>query len=318
MNWFQSDFKRFARPRVKQVAIGMAASLLLSALPALAQDRASSESPRVTLHADLQYARVDGQPLLLDLYIPDNVENPPLVVYIHGGSWRAGDRKRCHAQFLAEEGFALASINYRLTQTAIFPAQIHDCKGAVRWLRASAEKYGYDSRRIGVAGSSAGGHLAVLLGTSGGVDDLEGQTGGNLDRSSRVAAVVDYYGPTDFVLRGKTHPERANAPDSGTYQLLGGPANELTEMARRASAVTYVSPDDPPLLILHGDADKTVYLDQSQSIHESYTAAGLDVTLHVAPGGGHGGKQFYSGENRQRVVDFLNRHLRATESEPRP
>src|SRR5262245_52847203 len=155
----------------------------------------------VVRHNDVVYAEADGQKLLLNLYLPKdavakNAERPPLVVFIHGGSWRAGSYKSCSVEFLAEEGFAVASIEYRFTSVAIFPAQIHDCKAAIRWLRAGAEKYGYDATRIGVAGSSAGGHLAALLGTSGGVEDLEGSVGlkdgvgGNADQSSRVAAVV--------------------------------------------------------------------------------------------------------------------------------
>ena len=150
----------------------------------------------------------------------------------------------------------------------------------------------------------------MLLGTSGDVKELEGTVGGNLDQSSRVAAIVDYYGPTDFVLRSKTHHERANAVGSGTYGLLGGPALEKVAEARAASGVTYVSADAPPLLILHGDADKTVYMDQSESIRDAYKKAGLPVELIVVPGGSHGGSAFVTGKNRQRVIDFFNAELR--------
>lgn len=265
--------------------------------------------PNVAKHADVLYAEVDGHKLLLNLFVPRDVERPPLVVYIHGGSWRAGTFRNCPIEWLAEEGFAVASIAYRFSDVAKFPAQIHDCKAAIRWLRSQAKEYGYDAARIGVAGSSAGGHLAVLLGTSADVADLEGTVGGNLDQSSRVAAIVDYFGPTDFVLRGKTHPERANDPKSGTYQLLGGAAIDLPEQARRASGVSYVSADDPPLLILHGDQDRTVYMDQSESIRDAYTRLKLPVELIVVPGGGHGGKAFYSAENRRPVAEFLRAHL---------
>jgi acetyl esterase/lipase len=255
------------------------------------------------------YAEVDGHKLHLNLFVPRDVERPPLVVFIHGGSWRAGSYRSGSVEWLAEEGFAVASIAYRFSDVAKFPAQIHDCKAAIRWLRSHAKEYGYDSARIGVAGSSAGGHLAVLLGTSGDVADLEGTVGGNLDQSSRVAAVVDYYGPTDFVLRGKTHPERANDPKSGTYQLLGGAAIDLPEQARRASGVTYVSADDPPLLILHGDQDRTVFMDQSESIRDAYMRLKLPVELIVVPGGGHGGKIFFNDAHRRPVVEFFRAHL---------
>lgn len=274
----------------------------------------AAAEPLKPTHADVVFAEVDGQKLPLNLYLPKNADatnarRPPLVVFIHGGSWRAGSYKTCPVDYLAEAGFAVASIEYRFTNIAKFPAQIHDCKAAVRWLRANAEKYGYDATRIGVAGSSAGGHLAVLLGTSGDVADLEGDVGDNKDQSSRVQAVVDFYGPTDFVLRGKTHPARANAPDSGTFQLLGGAAVDDDARARRASGVAYVSPDDPPLLIFHGDKDKTVYLDQSESLRDAYQKQKLPVELIVVAGGGHGGAAFHSGPNRERVVAFLKKHL---------
>jgi len=264
----------------------------------------------IVRHNDLVYAEPDGQKLLLNLFVPKNVERPPLVVFIHGGAWRAGSYKAHPLHWLVEEGFSVASIEYRFTNVAIFPAQINDCKAAIRWLRAHANEYGYDATKIGVAGSSAGGHLAVLLGTSGGVADLEGTVGEHLDQSSEVAAVVDYYGPTDFVLRGKTHHARANAVDSGTYGLLGGAAADNPEKARRASGVTYVSPDDPPLLIFHGDKDKTVFMDQSESLRDAYLKAKLPVELIVVPGGGHGGEVFYTGDNRRRAMEFFNAHLR--------
>ncbi len=271
--------------------------------------RLVAAEPLAPTHRDLVYGEASGQKLLLNLYLPKNVEHAPLVVYIHGGSWRAGSYRSCSIDFLAQEGFAVASIEYRFTSVAIFPAQIHDCKAAIRWLRAHANEYGYDATKIGVAGSSAGGHLAVLVGTTGNVGELEGDVGGNTNQSSRVAAVVDYYGPTDFVLRGKTHPARANAPDSGTYQLLGGAANEHLEKARRASGVSYVTADDPPLLILHGDKDKTVYMDQSESLRDTYTKSKLPVEFIVVSGAAHGGAVFYSGENRRRVTEFFRTHL---------
>ncbi len=267
------------------------------------------EPAPVAKHADLVYAEVDGHKLLLDLFVPRGVERPPLVVFIHGGSWRAGDRKRCPVSWLPQEGFALASISYRFTDRAIFPAQIHDCKAAVRWLRANADTYGYNADRIAVAGSSAGGHLAVLLGVSGDVKALEGAVGKNTDQSSKVAAIVDFYGPTDFLLRSRTHPERSEAPSSGNYQLLAGPVSQKKELATLASGVTHVSAGDPPLLILHGDKDKTVLMDQSESLRKSYQDAQLDVELVVVKGGGHGGTDFYSGGAREKIVAFLKKHL---------
>ena len=134
-----------------------------------------------TVIEDIQFAEIDGHKLLLDLHMPDE-SRPPLVVYIHGGGWKGGSRKSCHVKGLADHGFAVASISYRLTDQAIFPAQIHDCKGAIRWLRANADRLGYSVDRLVVTGSSAGGHLSALLGTSGGVRELEGEVGGNRSR----------------------------------------------------------------------------------------------------------------------------------------
>ncbi|MFP6765685.1 MAG: alpha/beta hydrolase, partial [Planctomycetaceae bacterium] len=159
-------------------------------------------------HSDIEFANVDGHSLKLDLYLPDN-QNAPLAVFIHGGSWKQGSKDRCYVSWLTDHGFAVASISYRLSGKAIFPAQIHDCKAAVRWLRANASKYGYSTNRIAVTGRSAGGHLAVLLGTTGGVRELEGNVGGNLDYSSGVDAIVDYFGAMDFIQRTKTQDRKS-------------------------------------------------------------------------------------------------------------
>lgn len=259
-------------------------------------------------HADLVFAEVDGQKLQLDLFVPA-VKKPSLVVYIHGGSWLRGSRKKTPVQWLTEEGFALASISYRFSDRAIFPAQIHDVKAAIRWLRAHQDEYGYDASRIGVCGTSAGGQLAVLLGTSGGVKELEGTVGEHLQQSSRVQAIVDWYGPADFLLRSKTQPKH-NQPGSSSYQLLGGAPVEKLELARLASGVSHVTTDDPPLLIFHGDKDTTVLLDQSERLRDVYKKAGLDVTLQVIPGGRHNGAaEYFSGESRRLVVDCFSKHL---------
>ena len=163
----------------------------------------------IRIRKDLSYAEVDGESLRLDLYLPESVSRPPLVVWIqHGGGWRGGSKMNPKLLELTRHGYAMASISYRLTDNAIFPAQIHDCKAAIRWLRANAARFGYSADWIAVAGSSAGGHLALLVGTSGNVESLEGEVGGHFDQSSTVQAVIDYFGPSDFVLRGKT-PARA-------------------------------------------------------------------------------------------------------------
>ena len=258
---------------------------------------------------NIEFANVDGHSLKLDLYLPKE-KDAPLVVYIHGGGWRAGSKDKCPVTWLTDHGMAVASISYRLTDKATFPAQIHDCKAAVRWLRANADQYGYSTDKVGVTGSSAGGHLAALMGTSGDVKALEGDVGGNLDYSSRVDAVVDYYGATDFVLRSKTQPHRANKEGSVVYRLLGGGADKKVELAKQASAAFHVTEDDPPFLVIHGDKDNTVLIDQSQRIQEVYEQAGLPLELIVIKGGGHGGNQFYKGDPRERAIEFFAKHLK--------
>lgn len=166
--------------------------------------QASAAQNTYTTYSDLSYVNDGNAKHKLDLYVPNNTTSPvPLIIWIHGGAWRSGDKQLAPNSFplrYARNGYAVASINYRLSDEAIFPAQIYDCKAAVRWLRANASAYNLDVTRIGAWGLSAGGHLASLLGTGGDVTDLEGNVGGNLQHSSRVQAVVDWFGPTDFLL----------------------------------------------------------------------------------------------------------------------
>ncbi|MEZ6122319.1 MAG: alpha/beta hydrolase [Planctomycetaceae bacterium] len=283
-----------------------------------------AESPNVlagvTEHADVAFADVDGHTLLLDLFVPDadgdsegQKIKPPLLVWIHGGGWRSGNRKNAPLKPLTEHGYAVASISYRLTDRALFPAQIHDCKAAVRWLRANADQYGYDPSRIAVGGSSAGGHLALLLAVSANVPELEGDVGGNCDQSSAVQAVVDFYGPSDFELRGKTQPDRAYTTKAGSFALLGGLRDgKITPEAERfASPSTYVSSNDPPLLIFHGTKDQKVLLDQSERMVSLYRQSGISVRLITIEGAGHGGKAFWTPENLNTVRQFLDQQLQA-------
>lgn len=262
----------------------------------------------VELLEKIEFAKPDDVSLLLDLHMPKGVENPPLLMFIHGGGWKSGDRKRCRLSWVAKHGYAVASIEYRLSQESLFPAQIQDCKGALRWLRAKAGEYGYDASKVVVAGTSAGGHLSALMGTSGGVAALEGKTAGYAEQSSRVQGVIDYYGPSDFVKRSENQPTKTDKPDGGVYRLLGGPVQENLEAARVASPATYISEDDPPLLILHGDKDKTVFLDQSEWFAKLYTEAGLDVHLEVFEGAGHGWPR--TPREKELVLDFLAKHLK--------
>lgn len=268
----------------------------------------TSMPPKIT--RDLVYATVDRYDLKLDLYVPSQVDGPPLVVWIHGGGWRQGSRAKPPIRKLTECGYALASISYRFTDRAKFPAQIHDCKAAIRWLRANADQHGYSAKWIGVAGSSAGGHLALLLGTSSGVAALEGTVGSHLEQSTAVQAIVDYYGPSDFELRGRTQPERAYSNVSGSFALLGGVEGQRLSpvVEREASPAAYVGEGDPPLLMFHGTADETVLMDQSEHMLSVYHGAGLDADLIKLVGAGHGGMDFFWGKHFDATRDFLDRH----------
>ena len=261
---------------------------------------------------DLQYAETDGTQLWVDLYLPDAAA-PPLVVYIFGGGWQNGDRKRIDrfglVPSLPDHGYAVASIDYRLSSVATFPAQIHDCKGAIRWLRAHADAYGYDPARIAVLGTSAGGHLAMLLGTTAGSDELEGEVGGHLDQSSRVQAVVDFFGPSDFVMRSGDQPHKTDDPEGSVYRLLGGAVSENKALAALASPVTHVSAGDPPLFVTHGTADETVLINQAERICDVYRETGLKVAYHPVAGAGHGGPEFKTPEIMAEVTRFLDEHL---------
>jgi len=271
---------------------------------------AEALAPYKTLR-DIEYARVAGLVQRLDLYLPADVSRPPLVVWIHGGTWRSGSKDKMPLTGLVKEGYALASLDYRLSPVAKFPAQIHDCKAGIRFLRAHAEQYGYDAQRIGIAGSSAGGHLVALLGVTNGHPDLEGSVGGHLDVSSDVQAIVDYYGPTNFmtILKQST-PHGLGVRVPALELLLGGQPEDLPTLAKLASPVFHVDAKDPPLLMIHGDQDPQVPINQSHELHARYKTQKLDVQFEVVHGAAHGGKAFYDEQRLGLVKTFLDRHLR--------
>jgi len=244
----------------------------------------------------------DGHPRqALDVYVPPGPPAVrPAIVWVHGGGWQSGDKSSAaiRANALMQLGFVVVGVNYRLSQHALFPAQIHDCKAAIRHLRANAATYGIDPARIGAWGPSAGGHLVALLGTSAGVPEAEGTVGGNLNHSSRVQAVADYFGPTDFFNVEGWHtvcdPPHAEALMLGAC-LADIQANvdnpewaEVVGMARLAGPVTHVSADDPPFYIAHGTEDGTVWIEHSDILHAMLVGAGVPSTLRRVDGAGHG------------------------------
>jgi len=260
---------------------------------------------------DVEYAKADKHTLLLDLYLPKSVDNPPLVVWIHGGAWRAGSKSSMPLKWLVPEGYAIASVDYRLSPVAQFPAQIHDCKAAIRFLRAKQSQYKYDAQRIAVAGASAGGHLVALIGTSNGHEELEGNVGEHQQQSSDVQATIDYYGPTNFmtILKQST-PHGLGVRVPALELLLGGQPENKTELAKLASPVFHVDAKDPPLLMLHGDQDPQVPINQSHELHAAFKQHDLNVTMEVVHSGEHGGSLFYDEARRKMVEAFCREHLK--------
>lgn len=270
---------------------------------------------------DIPYVDSGHERQKLDLYLPEKADGPfPLIIWVHGGGWQNGSKDGCpplRAGYAAR-GYAVASIGYRLSGHAIFPAQIEDCKAAIRWLRAHATEYNLDPDRFGVWGSSAGGHLVALLGTSGDVKEFD--VGANLDQSSRVQAVCDYYGPTDFIRFVQTPGYEGHANDgSPESKLLGGAVLDHQDRAARVNPITYVTKDDPPFLIVHGDDDRTVPLNQSESLFEALKQSGVSVHFHTIHGAGHGGPGFADPEVEKLVAKFFEKTLKAkTDSSSSP
>lgn len=272
----------------------------------------------VEIIRDVEYGKGGDTSLTLDIVRPkiQPKEPMPVVVFIHGGGWQKGDKQGGIAKLipLVRKGYFGTTINYRLTDIAPFPAQIEDCKCAIRWVRAHAKEYNLDADHIGVWGGSAGGHLVALLGTSGGVKALEGK-GGWPDQSSKVQAVADYFGPTDFpywaeeVQKKGFTLEQLEAQHAGgaITKLLGGPWSKKLDVAKQASPITYIDKHDPPVFIGHGENDQLVPISQSQVFYDALKKAGVDATFHIVKGQGHG---FRDPETDKMVADFFDKNLR--------
>lgn len=281
----------------------------------------ASETPArlpesVRLEKDIPYAGTKNPRQTLDLLLPKTAtgsgKSLPVIVYIHGGGFRSGTKSMGYGplgSLVASGDYAGATINYRLSGESIWPAQIHDVKAAIRWIRANATKYGLNPDRIAVMGPSAGGHLAAMVGTSGGVAELEGTVGPHASTSSRVRCVVDLFGPTDFLTMNDP-PSRIdhNAADSPESLLIGGALPQHKEAARAASPITYVDRDDPPFLIIHGDKDPLVSISQSERLAQALKAAGVPCAFYRVLGGGHG--HFRRPDVELRIKQFLDKHLR--------
>ncbi|HEY8965324.1 MAG TPA: alpha/beta hydrolase [Candidatus Methylacidiphilales bacterium] len=230
---------------------------------------------------NLVFAKVGRHRLKLDLAVPRDAKRPvPLVVYVHGGGWGGLDKTEGFANGLVRRGFALAAVEYRLSGEAVYPAQIVDCKAAVRWLRVHAAEYGCAGEKIGAIGDSAGGHLVSLLGL---LDDpaLDAEEG-NPGVSSRVQAVADYFGPSDLAALDP------HGTKGAIVELLGGPVDQNLEKARRASPLFLVTSSAPPFVIAHGENDKIVPIKQSLDLFQALKDAGVPVQFVAMPNLGHG------------------------------
>jgi acetyl esterase/lipase len=274
------------------------------------------QKERFTKFTDLEYNQVDGKRLLLDLYLPTKGRGPfPIVVFVHGGGWRSGDKKLSPNSPQLKQvrrGYAVASINYRLSGEAIFPAQIEDCKAAIRFLRANAAMYKLDGDHIAVWGSSAGANLVALLGTTADVPELEGT--GNLDQSSRVQAVIDQFGPSDLLKMAADALPCTNfehdSPDSPGSQLVGCAVQTCPDKADAAGPINYITPDDAPFLIMHGSEDCTVGPAQSERFFEALRLRGVEAEYILLQGARHGGSEFKTPEMETKINEFIDRHLR--------
>lgn len=281
-------------------------SLSLSAAP----KKKKFEVPNdVQLISNITFKKAGELSLLLDLYLPKDLSpDLPLVIWIHGGGWKNGSKEKPKGIWLAQNGYAFASINYRLTHEAIWPAQIEDCRDAVRFLRKNANQFKIDPTKIAVWGGSAGGHLVAVLGT------LEPPVDEPI--SSRVQAVIDWYGPSDLlsmppnnVSESRTLEQVAN---SNGAKLLGATVRDVPNLAKQASAFWNVSPNDPPFLIMHGEKDPGVPLEQSQKLHDKLLKNKVDSTLHIVKEAGHGGPLFQTDEVKKVMLDFLNRLFKSS------
>lgn len=291
----------------------LSSSILVFISAALTACAQTELPPGVVAVRDLDYVGAGNPRQQLDLYLPEKAaEKPlPLIVYVHGGGWESGAKSDTSLlfQLIKNGGYAGASVGYRLTQEAAWPAQIHDVKAALRWLSANAGKHGIDPERIGVSGISAGGHLVSLLGTSQGVKEISGSQGGAV-ADAKIACVMNFCGPANFLtFAGKGSDIDPDQPGSAIAKLLGGPVKQRQEVARAASPVSYISSDDPPFLHIHGTADNLVPYTQAVEFDAALKKAGVSSVLITGKDAPH---VFFSVELLDKMQTFFDKHLKGT------
>ena len=276
---------------------------LLACLPVSQPLRAQSGR----IDKDLVYATVDGKALSLDLYLPPSANQRPLLVWVHGGAWNIGTKASVPAE-LIQGGLAVASVDFRQASEARFPAQVHDIKAAVRFLRAKSRTYGYRADRIVIGGASSGAHLAALVGVTNGHRELEGSLGEFLGESSAVQGIADYYGASNLrTILPQSTPFGLNIRRPALERLLGGLPDQVQALAELASPVAHIDRTDPPLLLFHGDQDPQMPINQAHELQGAYEQAGLPVEFHVVHGAAHGGDVFFAPPYLKALDDFLSR-----------
>jgi len=276
-------------------------ALVSMASPSIAQDRVTH---------DIVFAHVDGHPLALDLYLPATAPKG-ILVWVHGGAWRSGSKDSVDLKGMTAHGWAVASVDYRLSNVAKFPAAVHDIKAAIRYLRARAAELGLPDGPMVVGGSSAGGHLAAEVGVTNGHAALEGTVGNHLDQSSAVDAIVDLYGASDFttILQQST-PYGLDVRRPALDLFIGGQPEDVPDLAKLASPIFHVDANDPPLYLSHGDRDPQMPINQAHQIYGAYQALGLPVVFEVMHGSAHGGPDFTSPATMARIDAFLTAQLK--------
>ena len=309
---------RISEARRSTLAVSI---LLIAGATAFPQgrDRDRQLPPSITKHADVVYASINGRDLPLDVYSPSTKpERPiPVIVWVHGGGWRGGSKSGIGRSLpILSRGYGLVSVEYRLSGEAIFPAAIGDVKAAFRWVRANASTYGFDPARIGAWGSSAGGHLVALLGTAHDVAEWDRIHEENAGVSSRPDAVCNWFGPSDF-LRMNDFPSRIDhdAADSPESKFVGGPIQENQQKAQRANPVNYVTPDDPPMLHMHGELDRAVPFNQSELLHAALEKVGVDSTLYMVKSADHGFRNMV-GDTPETLIDRVAEFFARTIGKP--
>ena len=278
-------------------------------LAGLANTSAATAADAARHVTDLQYATVDGKALGLDLHLPAGVRHPPLVVFVHGGAWTTGSKTQ-YPTFLLERGFAVASLDFRSSNEAPFPADVLDIKAGIRYLRAKAALYGYRTGRIAIVGASSGGHLAQLVGVSGGEPALEGTEGDYPQQSSAVQSIVSYFGASDLTtLLAQSTPTGLAVREPALKRLLGNTPDQVPELAKLASPIFHVDRNDPPIMLLHGDQDTQMPLNQVYEMQWAYEQVGRHAEVLILHGVDHDAVPFFRDAPVARVVQFLKRTI---------